>query len=49
MTFLSDWIGFWTALDRMPLWAIYLILLLLSMGVWYLVVLVFVSIARSMG
>jgi len=47
MTFLTwlDWVL--DRLDRTPLWAIYLILLALSMGSWYLVVLVFVSIARS--
>lgn len=38
-----------TALRRMPLWAIWSLLFLLSMGAWFLAVLLFVSIARSMG
>jgi hypothetical protein len=34
--------------DQQPLWVIWLTLLALSTGVWFLVVLGFVSIARSM-
>ncbi len=44
MTFLNLLVD---CLEQLPLWAIYLILFLLSMGAWYLVGLAFVSIARS--
>ncbi len=34
--------------EQLPCWATYLLLLVLSMGAWYLVGLAFVSIAGSM-
>jgi len=46
LTIFLNWLDW---LDQLPLWAIYLILFLLSIGAWYLVGLAFVSIARSMG
>jgi hypothetical protein len=49
MTFLNKLLdGMEWAQDHMPSWAIYLILLALSMAAWYGVALACASIARSM-